>query len=576
MYIFSTISRSQKMHSLLGRITIRTKVLITFGCILLITSGLGLFAIQRIGMVNDAAVDVRDNWMPSTILLGKFSQVVEESRSLMGNVILTGPGDARAKAIARVTEVRAAAEKVRKDYEPTITPGEERKLADEMNRAWENYLLVGSAKMFPLLQENHDKEATAIYLGEAHDLIVKVRAAVEADLDFNDKNGIKAGNSGEQIYNSARIMIIGGLAFAALLCAFAGVIIIISVSRPIKSMTAAMGKLAGGDKGVEIPAHDNKDEIGEMAKAVDIFKQNMIRADEVAAEQKAEQETKAKRQIAIESHIAAFETGVRSSLDGLASAATEMRATSQSMTATAEETSAQATTVAAAAEQASVNVQTVAAATEELSSSVVEIGRQVTQSTKIAGQAVEEAGRTNTTVHGLSAAAQKIGDVVKLISDIASQTNLLALNATIEAARAGDAGKGFAVVASEVKSLANQTARATEEIAAQVSAMQSATHDAVEAIKSISGTIVSINEIAATIASAVEEQGAATQEIARNVQEASQGTTQVSSNIIGVNQAAAETGAASSQVLASAEELGKQAETLRGNVDKFLADIRAA
>jgi methyl-accepting chemotaxis protein len=179
-------------------------------------------------------------------------------------------------------------------------------------------------------------------------------------------------------------------------------------------------------------------------------------------------------------------------------------------------------------------------------------------------------------VQGLSAAAQKIGDVVKLISDIASQTNLLALNATIEAARAGDAGKGFAVVASEVKSLANQTAKATEEISAQVASMQGATNDAVQAIHSIGGTIGTINEIATTIASAVEEQGAATQEIARNVQEAAQGTGQVSSNIVGVNQAASETGAASSQVLASAEELGKQAETLRADVDQFLANIRAA
>jgi len=349
-----------------------------------------------------------------------------------------------------------------------------------------------------------------------------------------------------------------------------------SIVTPVTGMTAAMGKLAAGDTATEIPAQDSKDEIGDMAKAVDVFKQNMIRADQLAAEQKAEQEQKTRRQVAIEGYIATFESGVRASLDTLASAATEMRATSQGMSATAEETSAQATTVAAAAEQASVNVQTVASATEELSSSVAEIGRQVTQSTKIAGEAVIEANHTNTTVQGLSAAAQKIGDVVKLISDIASQTNLLALNATIEAARAGDAGKGFAVVASEVKSLANQTAKATEEISAQVAAMQGATGEAVEAIKSIGGTIGSINEIATTIASAVEEQGAATQEIARNVQEAAQGTSQVSSNIVGVNQAAGETGAAANQVLVSAEELGKQAETLRADVDSFLANIRAA
>jgi methyl-accepting chemotaxis protein len=371
------------------------------------------------------------------------------------------------------------------------------------------------------------------------------------------------------IMGTAAILGVASIIFALMTTLF-------RVIRPLNAMTGTMTRLAGGDKAVEIPARDSKDEIGEMAKAVDVFKQNMIRADELAAEQKAEQAKKEERQVAIEGFIATFESGVRGSLDTLASAATEMRATSQSMSATAEETSAQATTVAAAAEQASANVQTVATATEELSSSVAEIGRQVTESTKIAGKAVEEAGRTNTTVQGLSAAAQKIGDVVKLISDIASQTNLLALNATIEAARAGEAGKGFAVVASEVKSLANQTAKATEEISAQVAAMQGATGEAVQAIQSIGGTIGTINEIATTIASAVEEQGAATQEIARNVQEAAQGTGQVSSNIVGVNQAAAETGAASSQVLASAEELGKQAETLRADVGTFLANIRAA
>jgi methyl-accepting chemotaxis protein len=371
------------------------------------------------------------------------------------------------------------------------------------------------------------------------------------------------------IMGTAAILGIASIIFALMTTMF-------RVVRPMNDMTGTMTRLAGGDKTVEIPARDSNDEIGEMAKAVDVFKQNMIRADELAAEQKAEQAKKEQRQVAVEGFIATFETGVRGSLDTLASAATEMRATSQSMSATAEETSAQATTVAAAAEQASANVQTVATATEELSSSVAEIGRQVTESTKIAGKAVDEASRTNVTVKGLSEAAQKIGDVVKLISDIASQTNLLALNATIEAARAGEAGKGFAVVASEVKSLANQTAKATEEISAQVAAMQGATSEAVQAIQSIGGTIGTINEIATTIASAVEEQGAATQEIARNVQEAAQGTGQVSSNIVGVNQAAAETGAASSQVLASAEELGKQAETLRADVGTFLANIRAA
>jgi methyl-accepting chemotaxis protein len=349
------------------------------------------------------------------------------------------------------------------------------------------------------------------------------------------------------------------------------------ITRPVRGMTSAMKVLAGGDTSVAVPSMGRRDEIGHMAQAVEVFKQNMIETDRLHIEQdEIKRQTEIDKKAMLNKLADDFASGVCASLDTLAAAAAEMRTTSKGMSATAATTSAQATSVAAAAEQASVNVQTVASATEELSSSVTEIGRQVAQSSKIAGQAVDEAGHTNKAVQEMSAAAHKIGDVVKLISEIASRTNLLALNATIEAARAGDAGKGFAVVASEVKSLANQTAKATEEISAQVAAMQGATDETVHAIHSIHGTIGTINEIAATIASAVEEQGAATQEIARNIHEAAQGTNQVSSSIVGVNQAAGETGVAASRVLTSSDELGKQAVTLRADVDAFLAHIRAA
>jgi methyl-accepting chemotaxis protein len=350
-----------------------------------------------------------------------------------------------------------------------------------------------------------------------------------------------------------------------------------SIVSPITAMTMAMRKIAQGDTSTSVPALERGDEVGAMAQSVQVFKDNMIEANRMRGEQdamKAQADTDKKQFL---SKMAdEFERGVRASLDGLAGAASDMRTTSKGMSSTASEASQQATSVAAVAEQASANVQTVAAATEELSSSVSEIGRQVTQSTEIAGQAVAEANRTNVTVQGLSAAAQKIGDVVKLISDIASQTNLLALNATIEAARAGEAGRGFAVVANEVKSLASQTAKATDEISAQVGAMQNATTEAVQAIEGIGRTIGAINEITSAISTAVEQQGAATQEIARNVQEAALGTGQVSSNIAAVNHAAEKTGAASNGVLASAEQLSTQAAALRTDVDRFLANIRAA
>ena len=348
------------------------------------------------------------------------------------------------------------------------------------------------------------------------------------------------------------------------------------ISRPLAGITGAMKELAAGNHAVEIPGRDRLDEIGTMAAAVEVFKQNAVDAARLDAAQKSEQAVKEARQSAVQRHIAAFEGKVRASLEALGLAAREMRATSEGMSATAEHASTQAATVATLTDQASANVQTVASATEELSSSVAEIGRQVDQSTDIARKAVDEADRTNTSVSGLSTAAQKIGDVVKLISDIASQTNLLALNATIEAARAGEAGKGFAVVATEVKSLADQTAKATDEIAAQVAAMQGATGDAVQAIKGIGATIGTINQIAATIAAAVKQQGEATQDISRNVHQASHGTGEVSTTIGGVSKAAADTGTAAAAVLGAAEALGRQAETLRSDVDRFLADIRAA
>jgi methyl-accepting chemotaxis protein len=359
-----------------------------------------------------------------------------------------------------------------------------------------------------------------------------------------------------------------GLAFAVLVGR--------SIVVPVAGMTAAMKRLAGGDKAVEIPAQDYKDEIGDMAKAVGVFKESMIAADRLAAEQREEQALKERRQQEIEQHIASFDRTVRRSLEALASAATEMRATAESMSNTATETSRKVTAVVGASDQASNNVQTVASSTEEMAASIAEISRQIMQSTEIAGKAVAEAARTNETVKGLAEAAQKIGEVVSLIQDIASQTNLLALNATIEAARAGEAGKGFAVVASEVKSLANQTARATEDIAGQVNAIQGATRDAVDAIKSIDGIIGHINEISTAIASAMDEQSATTREITRHTQEAARGTEEVSQNIASVNEAASATGAAASQVLTSSNELGQQAETLRAEVDQFLAKIRAA
>jgi len=348
------------------------------------------------------------------------------------------------------------------------------------------------------------------------------------------------------------------------------------IARPISAMTQAMRRLASGDVETDIPVQNRRDEIGEMASALAVFKENALDARRLAAEQTAEQQQKEVRHQTVERYIHAFEGSVGELLNTVSSASDQLQVTAQSMSATAEETERQSATVAAASEQAASNVQTVASAAEELSSSIAEISRQVASSSEMTTRAVEDTRRTNEEIQGLAEAAQSIGDVVKLINDIASQTNLLALNATIEAARAGDAGKGFAVVASEVKSLANQTAKATEEVRGKIAEMQVATAHSVEAVRDIGETIRRINEIVTSIADAVEQQGAATQEIARNVQQTSLATTEVSANIVGVTKAANDTGAASTQVLGTAGELAQQSQILRSQVDNFLGNIRAA
>ena len=347
------------------------------------------------------------------------------------------------------------------------------------------------------------------------------------------------------------------------------------ISRPLDGITGAMRRLAGGDQAATIPATQRQDVIGEMARALTVFRDSGLEHERLKEEQaQLEEAGRIERHQTLERLADSFQASVLGVVERLGDAVRQLRTNAQGLSATAEETSAQSTTVAAASEEASVNVQTVASAAEELHVSIAEISRQMTEASAIAGRAVTQAQATDATVRNLAGGAERIGTVVQLIRAIAHQTNLLALNATIEAARAGAAGKGFAVVASEVKSLAVQTQQATGDIQAQIDAIRGETGQAVEAIRQIVGTIGDISEITTAVAAAVEQQGAATREIARNVQEAARGTNEVSVNIVGVTEAAGKTGNAAGTLLDAAGALAEQSDLLRGEVDRFTEVVR--
>ncbi len=409
---------------------------------------------------------------------------------------------------------------------------------------------------------------SALYLGQIKNYAGQPVAVLEVIKDTTEYEAAAA--------SSQRNLILGTMAIlaGAVLLAF---LLGRGLSRPLTAITAVMNRLSGGDTEVTIPGGERKDELGTMAVAVDVFRRSMLeagtmRAAQEAAKQQAEEEKKAlQRQMADR-----FEADVKSVVGAVARATKDMQRVAGEITASVNGTSERATAAAAASEEASASVNTVAAATEELASSVAEIGRQVTHSSSVADDAVVKAGQTTEMVGSLTAAGEKIGDVLRLIGAIASQTNLLALNATIEAARAGDAGRGFAVVASEVKELASQTAKATEEIAGQVTAIQSATGNCVTAIGGISDTIREISGIATTIAAAVEEQDSATREIARSVQQAAAGTSEVSHNVAGASQAADQSRVLANNVLVASGELNQHATALFESVDSFLAGLRNA
>ena len=537
---------------------------------------IGLVGLYEAWQMNAATRDVAQNRVPSVHVLGQLGRSLERYRSLQATSLLSQNTQDAALVKQREAETAAAIDKLRKDYVPLTDPGEEQdRLVPALNAAWSDYLAL-SAKLDDAALRADSEKVADFFSGDLQKAFVRVRAALDADAAYNTAQGEKAARDSDTAIVQATWLIAGitllALAAAIVTAAWMSRTVIARVLR----LASVTRQLASRDYDFELPCTARADEIGDLARAIGDCRTGLMEADKLAADRAIEQKAKAERGARLEGLCRNFEIKAAQMAQVLASAATELQATAQSMTGSANQTTERASAVGAAAALASTNVDTVAVAAEELATSVAEISRQVATSAAAADKAAKEAEQTQETVRNLASAAERIGEVVNLIQSIAGQTNLLALNATIEAARAGDAGKGFAVVASEVKQLANQTGKATEDIATQISQIQSATQAAVEAIGKITGIIEEVDKTTTAISAAVEEQGAATQEIARNVQQAASGTQEVSRHVEQVAIAANESGQSAADVLSAAGQLSTETEALNQEVHNFLDGIRTA
>ncbi len=567
--------------NVLSRIKILPKILLLIGLLSAVSITIAYVGSKSLHSLNDAT-DVMERSANQALLASRMNRVI----ALLNRNEYAIAADPRPESVARLKQQIGETMRAYVDLREKLgrnLPAEFRgRLAqvDEAMRAYQAELddtFVQAAKIrrFDMSEDlaNLQKSVESSRV-VADRLGNDMRTFAEA-LDANVA-AVSAQATAEYKSSSFIINMVAGIGIAVGLGI--GVLIgHVGIASPIRRIVATLQALAAGNFATPVEGGDRKDEVGDVARAAVVFRENGLEKQRMEAEQAAaEQRAAAEKRRSMNELADQFDRAVGGIVGSVSSAATELEAAARTLTSTAEETSIQTSAVASASEQMANNVQTVASATEEMSISAREIATQVAKSSEIAEKAVHEAGETGRKMQELSTTTQSIGAIVSLIDAIAAQTNLLALNATIEAARAGEAGKGFAVVASEVKQLAEQTSKATAQIGAQITQIQEATGGAASAINGISETIRQMSAISASIAAAMEEQTSATGEIARNVQQASAGTAEVSSNIEGVNQSASSTGAAASQVLASAGELSRNSERLQQELQTFLATVRAA
>ena len=560
------------------RFSLKTVLAGAIGLLALAAVGQGIASVVSLSEIERNAAAISEQALPAQNQAEAIGTAVRDARLRLYRLAVASP-DAAAldRNQAALTDALGDLSGLRQAYQERLTSPEARAIYERFTNAWNAYQNV-QLQVVELMIAGDQPGALALVLdpatGAQNDAAVasltESIAAARGQTVANVTQTVQAATRAKLI---AMIATVVGLAVAAAAMLFA----LFGIARPIQRMTGAMGRLAEGDETVPVPHTGRRDEIGAMAAAVQVFKDNLIHTRALERETALAREgAEVQRRRAVHAMAESFEAAVGGVLARVADAALGLRADAEAMSGTATHTAERSATVAGAAQEAAQHVGTVAAAAEELGASVQEIGRQVDGSAELARSAVVQAGDTAGLVQELSNAAGRIGDVVRLITDIAGQTNLLALNATIEAARAGDAGRGFAVVASEVKQLAAQTARATEEIAGQVGRIQGATGQTVDAIDGIAARIREIDGVAASIAAAVEQQGAATREIARNVAEAASGTGAVTGTIDAVARAADDTGTAATRMLASASNLSEEAAELRREIDAFLHTVRAA